>query len=196
MTQLLEKTTDQRTFYHDRTWEQFKLIQKGFEGLPGIRLSYYDGTIEILMPGRDHELFSRIIGYLVMTFCFERGIRCVPTGAMNQERENVSSVQADESYCIGESKPTPDLSIEVIFTSGGISKLAKYRALGVPEVWFWEDGVFALHHLHGDEYQRIQRSQIPDLEDLDIALLTRCVMKAETNEVEAVAMFKRGSHEA
>jgi hypothetical protein len=97
MTQTLTKTVDQRTVYPNRTWEQFKLIQKGFEGLPGVRLSYYEGTIEILMPGRDHELFSRIISYLVMTFCFDRGIRCTPTGSMTQEREGVSSVQADES---------------------------------------------------------------------------------------------------
>jgi Uma2 family endonuclease len=192
MTQLLTKTTDQRSVYHDRTWEQFKLIQKGFEGLPGVRLSYYEGTIEILMPGRDHELFSRIIGYLVMTFCFDRGVRCIPTGSMTQEREGVSSVQADESYCIGASKPTPDLSIEIIFTSGNTSKLAKYRALGVPEVWFWEDGVFALYHLNGNEYQRIQRSQIPALEALDLELLSRCVLMAETDELEAVATFRRG----
>lgn len=192
MTQLLAKTTDQRSVHHDRTWEQFKLIQKGFEGLPGVRLSYYEGTIELLMPGRDHELFSRIIGYLVMTFCFDRGVRCIPTGSMTQEREGVSSVQADESYCIGASKPIPDLSIEVIFTSGNTSKLAKYRALGVPEVWFWEDGVFALYHLNDNEYQRIQRSQIPALEALDLELLSRCVLMAETDELEAVAAFRRG----
>jgi Uma2 family endonuclease len=98
----------------------------------------------------------------------------------------------DESYCIGEPKPTPDLSIEIIFTSGNTSKLAKYRALDVPEVWFWEDGVFALYHLNGNEYQRIQCSQIPALEALDLELLSRCVLMAETDELEAVAAFRRG----
>lgn len=191
-TQLLNQP-DQRTVYPNRTWEQFKLIQKGFEGLAGVRLSYFNGTIEIVMPGRDHEFFSRIIGYLIMTFCFDRGIRCIPTGAMTQEREGVSSVQADESYCIGEAKPTPDLSIEILFTSGSVAKLAKYRALSVPEVWFWEDGVFALYHLRDNDYQRIQCSQIPGLESLDVALLTRCVLMAETDELEAVAAFRQGS---
>lgn len=191
MTQTLTKTTDQRYIYHDRTWEQFKQLQRGFEGLLGVRLSYYEGTIELLMPGRDHELFSRIIGYLIMTFCFDRGIRCIPTGSMTQEREGVSAVQADESYCIGEPKPTPDLSIEIIFTSGNVSKLAKYRALGVPEVWFLEDGVFALYRLTDEAYERIQRSQIPALEELDLALLTRCVLMAETDELEAVTAFRR-----
>lgn len=157
-TPILNKPSDQRITYHGRSWEQFKLIQKGFEGASGVRLSFDAGTIEILMPGREHEFFSRIIGYLVMTFCFDKVVRCFPTGSMTQEKEGVSSVQADESYCIGSSKPLPDLSIEVIFTSGGEAKLAKYQALGVPEVWFWHDGGFTLYHLYGNSYKRIQRS--------------------------------------
>ncbi len=192
MTQLLNRTTDQRIVLQG-TWEQFKLIQKGTEGSPGVRLSFYDGAIEILMPGREHEFFSRIIGYLVMTFCFERGIRCLPTGSMTQEKEGVSSVQADESYCIGSPKPSPDLSIEVVFTSGGEAKLARYRALGVREVWFWEDGVFALYHLCGDGYERTQRSQLAGLEELDMLLLSRCVLIAETNELEAIAEFRKAT---
>jgi Uma2 family endonuclease len=190
--QLDRPTQDQRMIQSGLTWHQFKLIQEGFAQSPGVRLFYYNGTIELLMPGRDHEFFSRIIGYLVMTFCFERGVRCIPTGAMTQEREGVSSVQADESYCIGGVKPIPDVSIEIIFTSGNTSKLAKYRALGVPEVWFWEDGAFALYHLQGDDYQQVSRSQIGGLESLDLALLTRCVLMAETDELEAVSSFRQG----
>lgn len=190
MTQALTKPIDQRIVLKG-TWKHFKRLQRDFEEISRVKLTYYDGTIEILMPGRDHEFFSRIIGYLVMTFCFDRGVRCAPTGSMTQEKEGVSSVQADESYCIGGTKPLPDLSIEVIFTSGNTSKLAKYHALRVPEVWFWEDGAFALYHLRGDEYQQIQRSQISGLESLDLALLTRCVLMAETDELEAVALFRR-----
>jgi hypothetical protein len=37
MPPLLHKTTDQRIVHHG-TWEQFKFIQKGFEGSPGVRL--------------------------------------------------------------------------------------------------------------------------------------------------------------
>ncbi|MBV9385006.1 MAG: hypothetical protein JOZ78_01115 [Chroococcidiopsidaceae cyanobacterium CP_BM_ER_R8_30] len=139
-TPLLKQPSDQRITYHERSWEQFKLIQKGFEGASGVRLSFYAGTIEILMPGREHEFFSRIIGYLVMTFCFDKGIRCVPTGSMTQEKEGVSSVQVDESYCIGSSKPSPDLSIEVIFTSSGEAKLAKYQAIGCLKYGFGKMG--------------------------------------------------------
>lgn len=190
MMQLLNKPTDQRIVLQG-TWEQFKLMQQAFQTSPGVRLAFYDGEIEILMPGRDHEFFSRIIGYLVMTFCFEKRIRCLPMGSMTQEQEGVSSVQADESYCIGEAKSMPDLSIEIIFTSGSLNKLTRYRALNVPEVWFWEGGVFTLYHLYNNGYRRVEQSQLSGLENLDIALLTRCVLMAETDELEAVDEFRK-----
>lgn len=56
MTQLLQKSTDQRIVIQG-TWDHFKLIQQGFEATPGAKLSYYQGEIEILMPGEDHEFF-------------------------------------------------------------------------------------------------------------------------------------------
>jgi Uma2 family endonuclease len=190
MPPLLDKTTDQRIVHHG-TWEQFKFIQKGFDGSPGVRLFYYGGAIEILMPGREHEIFAHVIGYLVTTFLVEQGIFFKPTGAMTQEKEGVVSAQADESYCIGSVKPIPDLSIEVVFTSGSTSKLERYKALGVPEVWFWEDGLLKLYHLRDGSYEPIDRSQLPGLSTLDLDLLRRCILMAETDAGEAIRTFRR-----
>ena len=190
MPSLLDRTTDQRIVHHG-TWEQFKFIQKGFDGSPGVRLSYYDETIEILMPGREHELFASIIGYLVTTLLTEKGIFFQPTRSMTQEKEGVVSAQADESYCIESVKTIPDLAIEVVFTSGGISKLERYKALGVLEVWFWEDGVLKLYHLQNGIYERIDRSQLPGLNDLNLVLLQRCILMAETDTGEAIRAFRR-----
>ncbi|BAU09793.1 hypothetical protein LEP3755_02680 [Leptolyngbya sp. NIES-3755] len=117
----------------------------------------------------------------------------IETGArseVTQEREREVSAQADESFCLDRLKPIPDLSIEVVFTSGGEEKLARYRALGVPEVWFWEDGVLKLHHLRENGYQQIDRSELPGLDRLDIDLLQRCILIAETDFAEAVRVFQ------
>lgn len=191
MTQLLSKATDQRIIHPNRTWEQFKLVQKGFEGSPGVHLFYYNSTIEILMPGPEHEFFKSIIGMLIEIFFVAKDVEFAPTGSVTQEREGTASAQADESYCIGGLKPTPDFSIEIVFTSGGPNKLERYKALEVPEVWFWEDGVFSLYRLRGNEYERIYRSGIPELAQLDFDLLARCVLIAETSRLEAAREFRR-----
>ncbi|MBE9157376.1 Uma2 family endonuclease [Nodosilinea sp. LEGE 06152] len=192
MPTVLSSTTDQRAVYGDRTWAQFKLIQQGLEDCPGVRLFYHNRTVEVLMPGRDHEFFKSVIGFLLELFFVEQGIDFYPTGSMDQEREGEAFAQADESYCMGGPKPTPDLSIEVTFTSGNLTKLARYCVLGVPEVWFWEDGLLSLYHLETDGYRRIDRSQIAELSSLDVDLFCRCVLMAETSRLEAARAFRRG----
>lgn len=193
MTPALEKSRsseDKVAVYSDRTWEQFKWIQKGLEGHPGVRLSFYEGVVEVFMPGQPHEIFKKVIAALLEAFFFEWNIRIIPTGSVTQEQEGVASVQADESYCFGEVKPIPDLSIEVIFTSGSATKLERYRVLSVPEVWLWEDGFLTLHRLGEKGYTRIARSQIPELANLDIELFSRCVLIGETDWLEAMRTFR------
>ncbi|PZV12783.1 MAG: hypothetical protein DCF21_15070 [Leptolyngbya sp.] len=192
MPTVLSSTTDQRVAYGDRSWAQFKLIQKGLEDCPGVRLFYYDGTVEVLMPGRDHEFFKSVIGFLLELFFVEQGIDFYPTGSMDQERAGTAFAQADESYCMGGPKSIPDLSIEVTFTSGNLTKLERYRVLGVPEVWFWEDGLLSLYHLEAGGYRRGDRSQIVELSSLDIELFCRCVLMAETSRLEAAQALRRG----
>lgn len=188
---LKQPIQDQRVVYHGITWQQFKLIQAGFANSPGVRLFFHHETIEILMPGREHEVFSRLIGFLIGLFCLEKGIEFEPTVSMTQEREGKASAQVDESYCFGASKLTPDLAIEIVFTSGGPDKLARYKALEVPEVWFWQDGLFTLHHLRNGEYERIYRSEIPELAELNLDLLTRCILMAQTSRLQAAKEFRQ-----
>lgn len=191
--QLKSKNLDQRIILQG-TWEKFKLLQQVSADSPGIRLAYFDETIEILMPGREHEVFKSTIGYLIVSFLLQQGIKFQSTGSMTQEADRVASAQADESYFIGEwvSKSIPDLSIEVVFSSGGINKLARYQAIGVPEVWFWQDGVFSLHRLRSNGYEQIDCSEIPEFAALDFGLLSRCVLMAETSQTEAIQAFLRG----
>ncbi len=180
-----EQGQDQRFVYSGITWQQFKLIQAGFAESNRVRLFYYKETIEILMPGHAHEFNKTIIGFLIELFCLEQNIEFEPTGSMTQEREGEVSVEPDESYCFGISKPTPDLVIEVVFTSGGPKKLQRYQVLSVPEVWFWQDGAFSLYRLRNNTYESISRSEIPEIAALDIELLTRCVAIAQTSRLEA-----------
>ena len=94
MTQVVSRENLDRRVVLNGTWEQFKLIQKAVEDSPGVKLSFFAGTIEILMPGFQHENFSEIIGYLVRTFLLMQGIRFYPSGSMTQEKTGEASTKA------------------------------------------------------------------------------------------------------
>jgi Uma2 family endonuclease len=184
----IPKTTDQLVVVKG-DWAKFKLIQQGCTESPGIRVSYFDGTIEIVMPSRPHEIFSGAFHLLLSLYLAHLDIECLATGSADQEVEGTAAAQPDQSYCIDGIKPIPDLSVEVVFSSDGINKLARYRAIGVPEVWFWEDGVLALYHLRSSGYERVERSELPGLADLDLAVLKRCLLIGETSTTAAMKEF-------
>lgn len=184
----IESPSDQRIVTY-ASWEGFKLIQQGFCNSNQVRLFYYDGTIEILMPGKLHEVFSEIIGSLLGLFLMTKGVAFLATGSMTQEKERQASLQADKSYCIGESKSIPDLAIEVVFSSGGPNKLAKYKTIGISEVWFWDDGSLVIYHLFGEDYQVVDRSQLLGLCELDLELFKRCILIGERDTGEAMRSF-------
>jgi len=168
------------------TWEQFELLRQGFEQSKRVRLAYYEGTIEIIMPGQVHELLKTIIGMIIESYLIDRALEFLPTGSMTQKVEEVAAAEADESYVVGEFK----LSIEVTVASGDDSKLQIYKALGVHEVWFWEDGVLEIYHLIDGEYDRVQSSQIPELSGIDMAVLAKCVLMGEMSRVKAIGAFR------
>ena len=177
--------SEQRITYSDRTWEQFKLLEQGLEGLTGLRLFYFNGKVEILTPGRNHELFTEVIALLIQVFLLARGLEFTPTGSMTREEEGSGSAEPDKSYEFGELK----LAIEVIVTSGSINKLDLYKVLGFHEVWFWEDGLLVVYHMQDDAYEKVNRSQIPELVEIQLDMLSQCILIGETSRVRACKEF-------
>ena len=72
--------------------------------------------------------------------------------------------EPDIAYTFNSDKDIPDLAIEVIFSSGSIEDLKKYRAIGVKEVWFWQDNKITFYQLDNKGYQEILVSHnLPNL---------------------------------
>lgn len=186
---IIERPTQDDRVLIQGGWDHFKLIRQGCALTSGARLFYFDGTIEIVMPGCFHEIFSHAIGVLLTNFLAHQGILFFAIGSADQEREGIAAAQPDQSYCIGSQKAIPDLSIEIVFSSGGIRKLDRYKAIGVPEVWFWEDGTLMLYRLREQGYESIDRSELEELQDLDLAIFKRHIMMAETDLGSAVRSF-------
>lgn len=192
-TPLLDKSTPQPEQFvrHGLTWQQFKAIQASFEDVPGVRLSYLDGTFELMTIREPHEVVSTILGVLLALYFAEIGINVYGTGSVTLEAVESASVEPDLSYYVGgtEGKDYPDLAIEVVYTSGNTKKLEKYKRFGVREVWFWENEQLFLYRLQEQEYEQIAQSEF--FPDLNLALLLRCslIHLREKNMTQAMTEF-------
>ena len=146
-----------------------ELAVRGEKSVP--RVSFLDGTLELMSPSRDHERLSAWIARLAEVFAEERGIELSPYGSWTLKHPEITGAEPDQCYIVGEdlTKPRPDLAIEVVWTRGGIDKLEVYRHLELAEVWFWIDGRITVHVLGGDRYEQVTCSSA--LPGLDTALL-------------------------
>jgi len=164
---------------HDRilildgcTWGDYqRLLEiRGDRSVP--RITYLEGRLEMMTPSRPHESIKSLIGRLVEVWCLERGLEFSTYGSWTlEDKRSERGVEPDECYVFGEVEDPrrPDLAIEVVWTSGGIDKLAVYRKLGVGEVWFWQDGRLQPYRLVEDAYVPVDRSQV--LEGIDLVEL-------------------------
>jgi Uma2 family endonuclease len=187
--QLLDKTaTEQETYVilHGISWEQLEQLDVLLDGT-GARLTYLDGILEIMSPLSDeHEESKSTVGLLVEAYMREKNVRFYRRGAPTLgKKEDGTRKEPDESYNLGTRKPTPDLVIEIVVTSGGINKLAVYQRLKVPEVWFWEDGTLTVYCLQESGYEKVTRSKL--LPELDLELLAKCSRMAD--QYDAVKEF-------
>jgi Uma2 family endonuclease len=164
-------TADQRVVTYTVPWDHYEaqLAMRGDRSVP--RMAYLEGALELMSPSKDHERIKSYIGCLIEAYALERGIDLSPYGAWTlKNAPKKSGLEPDECYLVGDqSKDTPDLAIEVVWTSGGIDKLEIYRRLGVREVWIWQDSQIEVHVLRQQRYELAEKSAL--FPDLDVPLL-------------------------
>ena len=206
--QLLDRTElpkpEEKITLYGVTWEQYDtLVSMFMDKFPGLRMTYLEGTLEIMGTSSEHERLKKIIARLLEMYAVEKRITLNGYGNTTFRKEaKQRGLEPDECYCLGELTEVPDIAIEIAITSGGIDKLAVYQGLGVTEVWFlrmetlpfrelvphsrWQNNQFILYCLQEEAYQQIENSKL--LPDLDLVLLSQFVN--DDNQTEAVIAYR------
>jgi len=167
---LVSGEADQRVALSDVSWWQYEALLAIRGDRPGPRVTYLNGVLELMSPSRSHEALKKLIARLLEAYAEIAGLELEGYGSMTmRSAQRARGIEPDECYAIGGAKESPDLAIEVIWTSGGLDKLEVYKGLRVREVWLWQDQVLSVHVLRGDEYATAERSAV--LPDLDLRLL-------------------------
>jgi Uma2 family endonuclease len=174
---------DHFVHFRDVSWEAYEsvLAIRGDKSAP--RVAYIDGVLEIMSPSINHESVKSNIGCLVEVWMDHRGMEYRKLGSWTLKREaERKGAEPDECYAIGgplDNPERPDLAIEVVWTHGGLDKLAVYADVGVPEVWYWEEGEIRVHILRGSAYVESPHSEV--LESIDVELLASFLDRTSTS---------------
>src|SRR6266545_3966229 len=183
------RAEDQRVTLYDVSWSDFELILQIRGDRAGVRVTYLNGALELMTPSVDHEGIKTTIARLLEAYAEEKGIPFNGFGSWTlKNARRARALEPDECYSLSLGGPTsPDLAIEVAWTSGGIDKREVYRGLGVGEVWFWREGAIEINVLTADRYVRQERSGL--LPDLDLAELASHI--DPENQTESVRRYRQ-----
>ena len=165
-------------------WKDYVILREALD-TPGLRMTYCEGTLELMSPSRRHEMWKTTIARLLELWALERDVPLLGYGSTtfrNEARER--GAEPDECYRVGTQMRDgehPDIVLEIIYTRPMLDKLHVYDGLEVPEVWLFEEGAFEVHvRGAGGGYERVEKSRL--LGDLDFALIARFATREDQHQ--------------
>ncbi len=173
--QAIELTPGSHISIHNISWEEFEAILENLGEKRNTRLTYYQGTLEIMSPLAIHERPHRIIASIINTILDSQGRDWDDFGSTTLKRPQIAGVEPDTCFYIQNASrvqgcinmnlsiyPPPDLAIEADVTSK--TTLDAYIAISVPEIWIYKNQQLTINILNNNIYTQSSNSLVfPDL---------------------------------
>jgi Uma2 family endonuclease len=154
------------------SWETYEKLLEAFAEHPKLRITYYQGTLELMTPLPEHETYSWTLGRLITVLTDELGLEIRGLGSTTwRSKPKAAGKEADECFYIQNevavrdklkidlnTDPPPDLAIEIDISSSSIDKMAIYAGLKIPEVWRFNEGKLTIHVLTNSVYVESETS--------------------------------------
>jgi Uma2 family endonuclease len=195
---------EQRFMLHGVSWQTYNALLDDLES-SAVRMTYDQGSLELMSPSQDHERFKTLIGRVIEMFTEELDIPLQSGGSTTWRKEDLDrGLEADECYYIQHEPqicdrdvidlsvdPPPDLAVEVEISRSLLDKFAVYAALRVPEIWRYDGDSLRVFLLQSDgSYAESNQSlNLPQLAPQQVAHFL--ALRAEKRETEWARMFRR-----
>lgn len=167
-----EELAGSHLILHDISWETYEQLLEIFAERSTPRMTYYQGTLELMVPSPEHERYSWTLCRLIVALSEEIGIEIIGLKSSTWRSEpKKAGNEADECFYIQnealmrgkltidlKNDPPPDLAVEIDLTSSSINKMAVYAELKVPEVWIWKKGKLIINILNDTGYVESETS--------------------------------------
>lgn len=196
----------QRIQLQEVNWNEFEAILDELGDKRACRIAYSDRVLEIRMPSPEHEVDKELIGDMVKILLEELDIDNECFGSTTFKRQDlIKGIEPDQCFyiknhavMIGKRRvdltvdPPPDLAIEADVTSK--TGLDAYLALGVPELWRFEDGQLRISLWQDGQYQDVNSSphfpQFPMIEGIS-QFLERSQTEGRSQTLKAFRQWVR-----
>lgn len=144
------------------TWAGYVVLLQELGEDRSTRVVYEDGVLEIRMPAQPHESANRVLAAIALTLAEEFGFEFNDLGSMTLNRPDLNrGIEPDSCFYIQNAQAgqglgeaisdqlPPDLAVEVDIANRSDSKMRIYQAMGVPEVWLYQDQRLQIKQLQG-----------------------------------------------
>jgi Uma2 family endonuclease len=187
----------QRVTLDQVSWAEFEEILEELGEGRHSHIAYCKGVLEFRMPLAGHERAKVLISHLLVTLLDELGWEWESLGSTTFKSKRMQAgIEPDDCFYIqnyqamvGKQRldldvdPVPDLAIEVDFTS--VTQVSAYEALGVVEIWRYQNGKLEISLLENGEYINVLNSKsfpsIPVIEGISL-----CLEKSQTTPMSAL----------
>lgn len=164
------------------SWQGYETILNLLGDRP-VRVTYSQGVLELMILSYAHERYKKLLARLVEALTEELNIPMEAGGSTTFKRQTLErGLEPDECFYIQNQAlvrgkqsidlnedPPPDLVIEIDINHSAIDRMDIYAALGVPELWRWNNGVLQFWVLNQQHYQQVQHSAtFPQLSATDL----------------------------
>jgi Uma2 family endonuclease len=157
---------DTEVIFHGATWEEYEELLDQVGEAAGLRISFNDGTLKVMSLSSEHEKYVRFIEGLIVAIKLRLRINIVSFGSttMSKRRKSKGN-EPDACFYVQTAAvignrieldfsidPPPDVVLEVDIHHDSKGNDAIYAALGVPEIWRYDEWAMTIYHLQEGEY--------------------------------------------
>jgi Uma2 family endonuclease len=196
MTQIMEavlppppvaQTTEggQRVVLHGISWATYTQLLNEHQEDSSIHFAYDRGKLEIMVLSPKHEALKHKLVLLVEVSAEATGVDVYSLGSTTFQRPDLArGFEPDACFYIQHEAlvrdkdeidltvdPAPDLVIEIDITSPSLNKFPIFAALGIAEVWRYNDDRVMIFTLQAGGYREQTRSTV--LPPVTSAILTQ-----------------------
>lgn len=185
-------------------WEEYEQLLNDLGDGYGVRISYDQGRLEVMSPSSFHEMYKDLVYCIAFILAQETKSRFESRGSTTFKQDWArKGAEPDTCFYIQNAArisgkrridltidPPPDIVVEIDVTRDSTRKLQFYAGLGVPELWYYDEGSACIYVLTNQSYVEVSSS--PTFPVLTSEALSQALeqCKNEGEQMGAIASFQ------